>query len=249
MNEKKSFKEWVKYKLKVIMVSDRRFFMCIWITAITISLVTVIISASVIASAEKKEKQRVEQEEQQKKQAEQEAIVASITDARAEKASITDAENAWMLVLVNMNHPAEESLEDDIEFTELVNGHKVDKRMYPDLQLMFDNARSEGLSPTISASYIAPEDVSSGGSACELDHTTGLAIDLTSSEGGDSEEALLKWLHENAAEYGFIFRYPEDKYSVTGVRGAENHLRYVGTEAAQAMVKSGECLEEFLGSY
>ncbi len=247
MEEKKGFVDWIKYKMKVLSVSDRHFFTFIWVVAIAVSLLTVGISASVIASGEKKEAERIEQEAQAKKQAEEEAMIASLNDARARKASITDAES-WKLVLVNLNHPLPDGFKIN-EFTDLVNGHKVDKRMYEDLQRMFDDARAQGQNPSIAASYVDPMDTGSVGSPCALDHTTGLAIDVVSSAGEEDQENLIKWFDEHAADYGFIFRYPDDKYSITGVREAHNHLRYVGVDAAKEMKESGECLEEYLDSY
>ncbi len=247
MEEKKGFVDWIKYKMKVLNVSDRHFFTFIWVVAIVISLLTVTISATVIASGEKREAKKIAEQEQAKKQAEEEAIIASLNDARAQKASITDAES-WKLVLVNLNHPLPDDFKID-EFTDLVNGHKVDKRMYEDLQKMFDDARAQGQSPSITASYVTALEAGNIGSPCALDHTTGLSIDVTSADGETGQESLLKWFDEHAAEYGFIIRYPDDKYSVTGVKDAPNHLRYVGVDAAKAMKESGECLEEYLGSY
>lgn len=60
----------------------------------------------------------------------------------------------------------------------------------------------------------------------------------------DSEEYA--WLVKNANDYGFIFRYPSDKTSVTGVSGRENVLRYVGIDSAVEMKNSSYCLEEYI---
>ena len=117
--------------------------------------------------------------------------------------------------------------------------------MYPDLQDMFDTAREKGVNPLITESYISPEDAD-GENSCELEHATGLAIDIVSKDGDDAFDSMMEWFSENAAQYGFIIRYPEDKYSITGVKDAKGHLRYVGPENAAAMKESGQCLEEFL---
>ena len=39
------------------------------------------------------------------------------------------------------------------KFVELRDGQKVDSRIYPSLQEMFDKAREEGVSPYVKASY------------------------------------------------------------------------------------------------
>ena len=79
------------------------------------------------------------------------------------------------------------------------------------------------------------------------EHNAGLAMDICSLEQNFEDTKEFKWLCENAADYGFILRYPEDKQDVTKIIYEPWHWRYVGVEAAQAMKASGECLEEYLG--
>ena len=62
-----------------------------------------------------------------------------------------------------------------------------------------------------------------------------------------SDEATIKWLYENAQDFGFILRYPKDKQDITKIVYEPWHWRFVGVEAAQEMKKSGQCLEEYLG--
>ena len=57
----------------------------------------------------------------------------------------------WCLVLVNRENPLE--ADPDIELKRLSNGHAVDRRIYPQLQQMMDDARAAGLSPVICSSY------------------------------------------------------------------------------------------------
>ncbi|WP_300417228.1 M15 family metallopeptidase [uncultured Oscillibacter sp.] len=61
-------------------------------------------------------------------------------------------EEDWALLLVNESHPLPEGFQVP-EFTQLVNGHSIDKRAYPALQRMMDACRADGLSPTICSSY------------------------------------------------------------------------------------------------
>lgn len=55
-----------------------------------------------------------------------------------------------------------------------------------------------------------------------------------------------EWMVENAWQYGFILRYPEDKTETTGVPYAPHHFRYVGKVHAALMHEKNYCLEEYL---
>jgi len=72
-------------------------------------------------------------------------------------------------------------------------------------------------------------------------------MDIAGTDANFYKTAAYKWLMENAADYGFILRYPEDKVHITKVKYEPWHWRYVGVEAAKAMKASGQCLEEYLG--
>ena len=55
---------------------------------------------------------------------------------------IASEDNGWNLILVNRDNyiPADYK----VQLTELSNGKKVDSRIYPELQEMFDDARAQG---------------------------------------------------------------------------------------------------------
>jgi len=83
------------------------------------------------------------------------------------------------------------------------------------------------------------------------EHQTGLAADLDTSGcvlecfGGTAQYA---WLKQNAANFGFIERYPSGLTGVTGYSPEPWHWRYVGADTALAMKRSGvQTLEEYLG--
>ncbi|AZS17686.1 M15 family metallopeptidase [Paenibacillus lutimineralis] len=86
------------------------------------------------------------------------------------------------------------------------------------------------------------------------EHETGLAIDVSGSDGkcaaedcfGDTKEA--DWLAKHASEYGFIIRYPEGKDSITGYKYEPWHIRYVGADIASEIADRGITLEEYYGS-
>lgn len=86
------------------------------------------------------------------------------------------------------------------------------------------------------------------------EHETGLAIDVTGGNGkcsaqdcfGGTVEA--KWLKANAADYGFIIRYPKGKEAITGYKYEPWHLRYVGGTLAKEIMSNGSTLEEYYNS-
>lgn len=83
------------------------------------------------------------------------------------------------------------------------------------------------------------------------EHQTGLAIDIvtheyTSLDEGIEETPELQWLYKNAANYGFILRFPKNKQDVTGIIYEPWHFRYVGVESAKEITGKGITLEEYL---
>ncbi len=98
----------------------------------------------------------------------------------------------------------------------------------------------------------------------ESEHEAGRAFDLKVDFDGEGvggavyisqaveTEPKYSWIYDNCYKYGIIFRYPNDKASVTGVDMKDNqtlhtdHFRYVGVPAAMAMHENNWTLEEFL---
>ena len=83
------------------------------------------------------------------------------------------------------------------------------------------------------------------------EHHTGLAADIVTPthqtlDPEFADTAAGKWLQENAAEYGFILRYPEDKQDITKIIYESWHYRYVGVDHAKAITENELCLEEYL---
>jgi D-alanyl-D-alanine carboxypeptidase len=85
------------------------------------------------------------------------------------------------------------------------------------------------------------------------EHQTGWAADLFDHDDcrlkacfGESEAG--RWVADNAADFGFIIRYPEGKEAVTGFKYEPWHVRYVGVDLASQMREDGTVtLEEFFG--
>jgi LAS superfamily LD-carboxypeptidase LdcB len=88
----------------------------------------------------------------------------------------------------------------------------------------------------------------------QSEHQTGLAMDISSpSVGlsltqafGDTKEGI--WLKANAAEFGFIVRYPRGKEYITGYSYEPWHIRYVGSETAKDIMSQNITFEEYLGA-
>ena len=176
----------------------------------------------------------------------------------------------WNLTLVNSIHAVPEDWVVP-EFTELRNGQKVDSRIYPELQAMFDAARAAGRTPLVISSYRTYDDqknmlvkkyrafkeqgYSHEDAQAEAlkwaaypgysEHQLGLAIDVgTSNSEKCSKDRVWSWLKEHCAEYGFIWRYSEEKSAITGIANEPWHFRYVGVEAATYIMENNLCLEE-----
>lgn len=86
-----------------------------------------------------------------------------------------------------------------------------------------------------------------------LDNQSGLSVMVVSIEneslsGFKDTEAYI-WLKDNAHKYGFIFRYPENKQSITGQEGMPYYLRYVGEDLAKKIYESGLTFDEYYMFY
>lgn len=185
---------------------------------------------------------------------------------------ISYEETDWMTILVNADHPLPENY--SVSLLRLDNGEYIDERIWPDLQDMFDTARSEGIDLYVRSGWRSYEDqqavmdemissyMNEGYSENDArraagewvalpgtsEHETGLAVDINS-ENDENSWRTYNWLMDNAHLYGFIQRYPDEKSSLTGIAYEPWHYRYVGKEAALEIYESGICLEEYQSSH
>ena len=85
----------------------------------------------------------------------------------------------------------------------------------------------------------------------QSEQQTGYAADVSPTyEGGAfSQTNTYQWLKENAAEYGFILRYPVSKAAITGNKSETNQLRYLGKSLAKAIVDSNLTYDEYYSLY
>lgn len=177
---------------------------------------------------------------------------------------------AWYLILVNKEHPIPQNY--SVDLITLSNGEKVDARIYPELQQMFDDARANGLGLFVASgyrnsnqqrmlfeervnAYLAQGLSKKSARATALlwvaapgtsEHELGIAVDINADPTISTGTSVYTWLAENSYKYGFICRYPQDKSDLTGVHYEPWHYRYVGKEAAEEIFKNGLCLEEYL---
>ena len=185
--------------------------------------------------------------------------------------SSAPAAEGWELTLVNADHPLPADWQ--VQPVEVKGGQRVDERILPALQQLFDAARAEGLYPVVASGYRTneeqrqimedkieayrqegyPEDLARQAAAQWVaqpgtsEHELGLAVDINPDETMGTGRELYDWLLEHAWEYGFIKRYPAGKVDITGISNEPWHYRYVGQEAARAITEQGLCLEEYLG--
>ena len=181
---------------------------------------------------------------------------------------ITNSEE-WSLVVVNQWNELPEDY--SVELTELSNGQKVDSRIYPYLQEMFDAAREEGVYPVVREGYRTAEEqqeiledriqtyINQGYSRSRAErtakewvalpgtseHQLGIAVDVNADKTKCSNDEVYTWLAENAYMYGFILRYPMGKQEITGTSYEPWHYRYVGESIAREIYERGICLEEY----
>ena len=179
-------------------------------------------------------------------------------------------EHGWELILVNRDHYIPEDYE--VTLLKLSNGERVDERIYPELQQMFDDARATGLALYVAHGYRTSAEQKllleqkrkayeaegkSPEEAKELaekwvavpgtsEHQLGIAVDINADEEKCKAEDVYSWLAKNAHKYGFINRYPADKTEITGIIYEPWHYRYVGKSAAAEMYEKGICLEEYI---
>lgn len=174
------------------------------------------------------------------------------------------------LILVN----SENAFPDNINLNLVsFNGYQVADTIYNDLARMYNAALNDNITLKINNAYRSKDEqvqiFESKMNAYEnegytkekayeqttltvqvpgySEHETGLAIDFSNEGHYDENEKMWEWLKNNAYKYGFILRYPEDKYEITKIDYEPWHYRYVGKKAAKDITNKNLTLEEYLG--
>ena len=78
------------------------------------------------------------------------------------------------------------------------------------------------------------------------EHNTGLCADFNMASDAFENTPMYTWMCENAEDYGFILRYPQEKEHITGVIYESWHWRFVGINNAKLINELGVTLEEFI---
>lgn len=150
---------------------------------------------------------------------------------------------------------------EQMRFSEIASGplkDMFDAAAAENVTLVFGSGyRSYGLQKQFYDSYVAKD----GQEAADRysarpgtsEHQTGISFDATNLSETCHLEICFettpegKWIAEHAHEYGFIIRYLKGKESSTGYQYEPWHLRYVGTELAAELHRTGQTMEEFFG--
>ena len=229
------------------------------------------------SSSENQEEQTAEpQTEPQTEPAPEEPQAVPETKAAENKPAtvipITDAEK-WNLAIINIKYPLPDSYAPTL--SNAINGSNIqlDSRVSEHYAEMYAAAKLSGCVLTPYSGYhtyalqettynrkvnfyvnkgMSAEEANQKASAQVLpagcsEHNAGLAMDIVSASSDFINTKEYKWLCENAHNYGFILRYPEDKTAITGMNFEPWHWRYVGTQTAKEMKEKNQCLEEYLG--
>ncbi|MCR5782041.1 MAG: D-alanyl-D-alanine carboxypeptidase family protein [Clostridia bacterium] len=181
----------------------------------------------------------------------------------------------WELVCLNSKFKIEEGVDQKIKLSTVAgSSEQMDSRAAYWYDKMYEAAKKDGILLTPVSGYRSYADQkrlfkefvdeyrAAGKTGYESEklastrrmpegsseHNIGICMDIITASSSDNFEktAAYRWLSANAADYGFILRYPYDKQDVTGVKFEPWHWRYVGVKNARAIKDSGKCLEEYL---
>lgn len=182
-----------------------------------------------------------------------------------------DEEN-WQMILVNSYYRIPEDYEPDLVYV-CGSSERLDRKVAEHYEKMYEAAKKDGVNLTPCSGYRSYElqernynnkvafYESQGYSNKDAkvkaatiimppgssEHNLGYAMDIVCVDEWFEDTEEFKWLTENAADYGFIMRYPKDKQDITRVIYEPWHWRYVGVETAKELKNSGLVLEEYLG--
>ena len=186
---------------------------------------------------------------------------------------ITIDENNWNLTLVNSGYRIPDSYTPDLVYV-CGTSERLDSKVAKYYEKMFEAASKDGVYLTPCSGYRSYErqetnynnkigyyeslGYSKKDAAVKAatiimppgssEHNLGYAMDIVCVDEWFEDTDEFQWLMDNAADYGFILRYPKDKQDITKVTYEPWHWRYVGVEAAKEMKATGQVLEEYLGA-
>ncbi len=199
-------------------------------------------------------------------------VTAAQSGSLKEPTIITIDEANWFLTLVNSGYRIPDSYEPDLVYV-CGSEERLDKKVAEHYEKMYNAALKDGVTLTPCSGYrsyetqernynrkvsffegqgYSTEDAKVKAATIIMppgssEHNLGYAMDIVCVDEWFEDTEEFKWLQNNAADYGFIMRYPKDKQDITKVIYEPWHWRYVGVENAKALKSSGLVLEEYLG--
>ncbi len=185
---------------------------------------------------------------------------------------ITIDEEKWHLTLVNSSYRIADSYTPDLVYV-CGSAERLDRKVAEHYEKMYNAAKKDGVDLVPCSGYRSYElqernynnkvsfFESQGYSNKDAkvkaatiimppgssEHNLGYAMDIVCVDEWFEDTDEFKWLTENAADYGFIMRYPKEKQDITKVIYEPWHWRYVGVELAKELKDSGLVLEEYMG--
>ena len=185
---------------------------------------------------------------------------------------ITIDESNWHLTLVNSSYRIPDSYEPDLVYV-CGSSERLDRKVAEHYEAMYNAALKDGINLTPCSGYRSYElqernynnkvsfFESQGYSHADAkvkaatiimppgssEHNLGYAMDIVCVDEWFEDTDEFQWLTQNAADYGFIMRYPKDKQDITKVIYEPWHWRYVGVDLAKELKSSGLVLEEYMG--
>ncbi|MBQ8228678.1 MAG: M15 family metallopeptidase [Clostridia bacterium] len=184
----------------------------------------------------------------------------------------TDMSVKFNKILLNRDHALPDGYVPKLAEAVKGSGVKLDYRVAPYYQKMYDAALADGITLEPISGYRSFErqkrnfeneiklyenkgfnkkDATVKASQVVLlpgtsEHNAGLAMDICSLSVDFENTKEFAWLQAHAHEYGFIMRYPKDKTEITKITYEPWHYRFVGVDIATELKQSGMVLEEYL---
>lgn len=180
----------------------------------------------------------------------------------------------WALTLLNRHYALSPDYMPALSAAIEGSSVSLDSRIVPEFRAMYEAAKADGvlLTPYTGyrsyarqkenfrrkVEYFTAQGLSAQEAeqkACETvlppgcsEYNSGLCVDIGKANSAFKDTKEYAWLLENAANYGFVLRYPEGKEAITGVAFLPFHWRYVGKDAAIEMKQENLTLEEYLSA-
>lgn len=196
-------------------------------------------------------------------------VVSYEPEASYDSKGLPIYENDVSLKLINFNHPAEQT---DAPELETVGGADVNKKMALALKTLIGAAKEDGYAVAFAGGYVSYEEQAEKYEAKveelrgtgqtlvmartnakkevpepgQSDFQTGLCVRLEGDGESFPASQTYAWLEKHMADYGFVFRFPDNKSEYTGLAADYTVIRYVGQENAVAMRRLSMCLEEYV---